>query len=66
MNGPEATVVSGEPAALAELAAACEAAGVRIRALPVDYASHGPQVERLRDELLAALDGITPARRRSR
>jgi acyl transferase domain-containing protein len=29
VNGPAATVVSGEPAAVAELAAACEAAGVR-------------------------------------
>ena len=40
VNGPAATVVSGEPAALAELAAACEADGVRARAVPVDYASH--------------------------
>ena len=31
VNGPAATVVSGEPAALAELVAACEAAGVRAR-----------------------------------
>ncbi|HEY2264786.1 MAG TPA: acyltransferase domain-containing protein, partial [Streptosporangiaceae bacterium] len=59
VNGPEATVVSGEPAAVAELAAACEAAGVRARRLPVDYASHGAQVEELREQLLAALDGIT-------
>jgi acyl transferase domain-containing protein len=36
VNGPAATVVSGEPRALAELAAACEAAGVRARILPVD------------------------------
>ena len=40
VNGPAATVVSGDPAALAELAAACAAAGVRARMLPVDYASH--------------------------
>ena len=31
VNGPAATVVSGDPAALAELAAACAAAGVRAR-----------------------------------
>ena len=60
VNGPEATVVSGETAALDELMASCETAGVRARRVPVDYASHGPQVERLRDEILAALDGITP------
>ena len=60
VNGPAATVISGEPAALDELAAACEAAGVRTRAVPVDYASHGPQVEQLREDILAALAGITP------
>ncbi|HEY2263508.1 MAG TPA: type I polyketide synthase, partial [Streptosporangiaceae bacterium] len=60
VNGPAATVVSGEPRALAELAAACEAAGVRARILPVDYASHGPQVDQLREQILAALDGIAP------
>ena len=60
VNGPAATVVSGEPAALGELAAACEADGVRARAVPVDYASHSVQVEELREEILAALDGITP------
>ncbi|HEY2267501.1 MAG TPA: acyltransferase domain-containing protein, partial [Streptosporangiaceae bacterium] len=60
VNGPEATVVSGDPAALAELAASCEAAGIRARILPVDYASHGPQVESLRDDILAALAAVTP------
>jgi candicidin polyketide synthase FscB len=60
VNGPAATVVSGEPAALAELAAACEAAGVRTKPVPVDYASHSVQVEAIREEILAALVGITP------
>ena len=60
LNGPAATVVSGEPAALEELAAACEAAGVRARILPVDYASHSPQVAELEEEIRAALAGITP------
>ena len=32
--------------------------------LPVDYASHSPQVERLRRDILAALDGITPGQAR--
>ena len=60
VNGPAATVVSGDPEAVAELAAACAAAGVRARVLPVDYASHSAQVEAIREEILAALDGITP------
>jgi acyl transferase domain-containing protein/NADPH:quinone reductase-like Zn-dependent oxidoreductase len=60
VNGPSATVVSGEPAALEELAAHCEAAGVRAKAVPVDYASHSAQVEQIRDQILAALAGVTP------
>jgi acyl transferase domain-containing protein len=60
VNGPEATVVSGDVAALDGIAAQCESAGVRTRRVPVDYASHGPQVEELRDELLAVLDGLSP------
>ena len=60
VNGPAATVVSGDPGALAELAAQCAEAGVRAKGLPVDYASHCAQVEELREEILAVLDGITP------
>jgi acyl transferase domain-containing protein/NADPH:quinone reductase-like Zn-dependent oxidoreductase/NAD(P)-dependent dehydrogenase (short-subunit alcohol dehydrogenase family)/acyl carrier protein len=60
VNGPAATVVSGEPAAVAELAASCEAAGVRARVLGVDYASHSVQVEDIREDILSALGGITP------
>ena len=60
VNGPADTVVSGRPEALAELAAACAQAGVRARVLPVDYASHGPQVEEIREHVLAGLAGICP------
>ncbi|UED83922.1 type I polyketide synthase [Streptomyces profundus] len=60
VNGPSATVVSGEPAALDELLAACDAEGVRARRVPVDYASHSAQVERLRERILGDLAGITP------
>jgi acyl transferase domain-containing protein/acyl carrier protein len=61
VNGPAQVVVSGEPQALAELVAQCTADGVRARQVEVDYASHGPQVERIRDQLLAVMAGITPA-----
>ena len=60
VNGPAATVVSGDPDALAELAAQCAAAGVRVKTLPVDYASHSAQVEAIREEILSVLAGITP------
>ncbi|MFI1569114.1 SDR family NAD(P)-dependent oxidoreductase, partial [Streptomyces sp. NPDC020490] len=60
VNGPQSTVVSGEPEALEELMAACEADGVRARRINVDYASHGPQVELIREEVIGLLDGIRP------
>ncbi|MGP4115470.1 type I polyketide synthase, partial [Streptomyces sp. 4N509B] len=60
VNGPGTTVLSGEPTALDELLAACEADGVRARRIPVDYASHGPHVERIREELLASLAAVRP------
>ncbi|HEY2238282.1 MAG TPA: SDR family NAD(P)-dependent oxidoreductase, partial [Streptosporangiaceae bacterium] len=60
VNGPAATVVSGDPAALETLAARCTDAGTRTRMVAVDYASHSPQVEAIRERVLHVLDGITP------
>ncbi|WP_324790384.1 type I polyketide synthase [Streptomyces sp. H51] len=60
VNGPRSTVVSGEPEALDELLAACEADGVRARRIDVDYASHSSQVESIRDEVIGLLEGIRP------
>ena len=62
VNGPATTVLSGDPAALRQLVSDYEAAGVRARMLPVDYASHSAQVERVQEEILAVLRGITPGR----
>ncbi|WSJ65961.1 type I polyketide synthase [Kitasatospora sp. NBC_01302] len=60
VNGPSSVVVSGEPAALDELLASCEADGVRARRVPVDYASHSAQVEAIRGELLELLAPVRP------
>ncbi len=60
VNSPDAVVVSGDPDALDELLAVCEAEGVRARRLPVDYAAHSAQVEAIRGQLLADLAGIAP------
>ncbi|MEV6131895.1 type I polyketide synthase [Streptomyces violaceusniger] len=60
VNGPSSVVVSGEPTALDELVAACEADEVRARRVPVDYASHSAQVELLREELLELLAPVQP------
>nr|WP_312871207.1 SDR family NAD(P)-dependent oxidoreductase [Streptomyces lonarensis] len=63
VNGPRATVVSGEPEALREVQESC-GESVRTRMVPVDYASHSPQVDELREEILATLAGITPGEAR--
>ncbi|XVQ90086.1 type I polyketide synthase [Microbispora siamensis] len=60
VNGTRSTVLSGASDALAEILAACAARGVRAQRIPVGYASHSPQVERIRDEVLGALSSITP------
>ncbi|MEU8781763.1 type I polyketide synthase [Streptomyces sp. NPDC048637] len=59
VNGPSATVVSGDVDALRELAGACPES-VRARMIPVDYASHSAHVDELREEILSVLQGVTP------
>ncbi|MEU7739172.1 SDR family NAD(P)-dependent oxidoreductase [Nonomuraea sp. NPDC049158] len=58
-SGPASTVVAGELDALDEFAAACGET-VRVRKIGIDYASHTPHVEVLRDELLASLAEVAP------
>jgi acyl transferase domain-containing protein/NADPH:quinone reductase-like Zn-dependent oxidoreductase/acyl carrier protein len=60
VNGPSSVVVSGEVEALRELVGRCEADGVRARLIPVDYASHSAQVERIAARLLTELAAIEP------
>jgi mycoketide-CoA synthase len=59
VNSPASTVIAGEPAAVAQLVARYQADGVRARLIPVDYASHTPAVEAIRDELLGLLEGVS-------
>nr|WP_311766737.1 SDR family NAD(P)-dependent oxidoreductase [Streptomyces rhizosphaericus] len=60
VNGPSSTVVSGPPEQVAAVVAACQAAGERARLIEVDYASHGPQVDQIREELMRVLEGVRP------
>ena len=60
VNGPASVVASGDPEALEELERSCEADGVRAGRIRVSYASHSPQVEAAREQLLSALAGIEP------
>ena len=60
VNGPAATVACGDLEALAGLAAACQAAGVRTRAVPASVPTHCAQAEPLREEVLDVLAGVAP------
>ncbi|MFJ5263367.1 SDR family NAD(P)-dependent oxidoreductase [Streptomyces sp. NPDC088387] len=60
VNGPAATTVGGEPAALDSLLAALDAEGVPYRRLPVSNAGHSRQIEPLREHLLDVLAPVAP------
>jgi acyl transferase domain-containing protein/NADPH:quinone reductase-like Zn-dependent oxidoreductase/acyl carrier protein/NADP-dependent 3-hydroxy acid dehydrogenase YdfG len=57
-NGPSSVVVAGEPDALRRLVADCQRDELRARMIDVTYASHSPQVEQIRADLIAALEGV--------
>ncbi|MGW2048371.1 beta-ketoacyl synthase N-terminal-like domain-containing protein, partial [Streptomyces sp. NPDC001858] len=59
VNGPNSVVVSGPVEVVRETVAECEARGVRARMVPIDYASHSPQVEEIRDDVLRLARGVT-------
>ncbi|MFD8383310.1 SDR family NAD(P)-dependent oxidoreductase [Streptomyces sp. NPDC059679] len=59
-NGPATTVISGAVEQIATVLAAAEARGARTRTIDVDYASHGPHVDRIREDIVSVLDGLAP------
>ncbi|PTL78225.1 type I polyketide synthase [Vitiosangium sp. GDMCC 1.1324] len=61
-NSPRSTVLSGEPHALSQVLEKLEARQVFCRRVKVDVASHSPQMEPLREDLLRALEGLAPRR----
>ncbi|WP_442812034.1 type I polyketide synthase [Streptomyces sp. NBC_01803] len=60
VNSPSSVVLSGDPEALRHLRDELTADEVRARLIAVDYASHGPQVEAVRDRVRADLADIAP------
>ncbi|WP_369182048.1 type I polyketide synthase [Streptomyces sp. Y1] len=58
VNGPAATVVSGEVEAVEQFLAQCQ--DVPARRTDAGYASHSAHVAPIREALLAALDGLAP------
>ncbi len=61
-NSAASTVIAGEPGAVDEVLEALLRRGVFCRPVRVDVASHSPQVDALRDDLLGALRGVRARR----
>ncbi|SHM12515.1 type I polyketide synthase [Actinacidiphila paucisporea] len=59
-NGPTSCVLSGEEDSVLVLKELLEADGTYCRLVNVDYASHSPQMDPLREDLLAALEPVRP------
>ena len=59
-NGPSSCVFSGDADSVLVLKELLEADGVYCRLLDAAYASHSPQMDALRPEVLTALAGIRP------
>jgi acyl transferase domain-containing protein/thioesterase domain-containing protein/acyl carrier protein len=59
-NSPRSTVLSGEPAALEQIAGTLDRRNVFCRFVKVDVAAHSPQMEPLCAELVQALEGVQP------
>ncbi len=58
-NGPGSTVVSGVPDAIEQLMARCAERGIRARPIAAGVgAGHSPQVEVLREEMIAACSSV--------
>ncbi|MHB1859845.1 MAG: SDR family NAD(P)-dependent oxidoreductase, partial [Solirubrobacteraceae bacterium] len=61
VNAPSQRVVSGAAAEIRTFVEDCRVEGVHAARIAIDYASHSPQIEPLREEMLAALAGLRPA-----
>ncbi|MCG6495749.1 type I polyketide synthase [Kitasatospora sp. A2-31] len=61
VNAPRAVSVAGESDAVRAFVADCEARGIRGRVVRIGFPSHSPLVEVVREEILAAAEGITAA-----
>ncbi|MFV0132629.1 type I polyketide synthase [Streptomyces sp. HMX87] len=61
-NAPTSTVLAGDPVALAAVRSELEERHVLCRAVKVNVASHSPQMDALRDDLLRELADLAPGR----
>ncbi len=59
-TSPASTVLSGDSIALAEIVEQLQRRDIYCRMVKVDFASHSPQMDPLRGELLQALEAVRP------
>ncbi|MFF5718894.1 SDR family NAD(P)-dependent oxidoreductase [Streptomyces buecherae] len=59
-NGPHTTVIAGNTNAIEDLLHHCEQHNIHARRINVDYASHSPHVETIREQLLTQLADLKP------
>jgi len=59
-NSPTSTVLSGDPATLDVILDKLQRQDIFCRTVKVDFASHSPQMDPLRADLLLALEGLEP------
>ncbi|MFE9581130.1 SDR family NAD(P)-dependent oxidoreductase [Nocardia sp. NPDC006044] len=60
VNGPAATVVSGEVAAIDEILAELVTEGISARRIAVNYASHSAQIDLIHTALVESMDAVQP------
>lgn len=60
INGPASTVLSGDLEKLRDIMDTLERQNLFCKWVKVDVASHSPQIEPLREELIKALEGLNP------
>ncbi|GHO72105.1 polyketide synthase [Ktedonobacter sp. SOSP1-52] len=59
-NSPNSTVLSGDAEAMKEILTVLEEKGIFGRLVRVDFASHSPQMDLLRDDLLSLMQRVQP------
>ncbi|WP_040723689.1 type I polyketide synthase [Nocardia veterana] len=60
VNAPSSVVISGDREPVRQVVAECARDGIWARSIPVDYASHSPQVAALREQILRELAPVAP------